>query len=91
MSFYYCLTIYDNNSFQGRFTIAAKHHVSIAEIYESELADMDKAIQSYKQAADYFKGEESHRYHLITKNKLINAPGLFNFMYCFHCGKWIDK
>ncbi|MBN3284455.1 SNAA protein, partial [Polyodon spathula] len=27
----------------GRFTIAAKHHVSIAEIYESELVDIDKA------------------------------------------------
>uniref|UniRef100_A0AAY4B0A1 Alpha-soluble NSF attachment protein n=1 Tax=Denticeps clupeoides TaxID=299321 RepID=A0AAY4B0A1_9TELE len=26
----------------GRFTIAAKHHVSIAEIYESELLDIDK-------------------------------------------------
>lgn len=44
----------------GRFTIAAKHHVTIAEIYESELADMDKAISSYQQAADYYKGEESN-------------------------------
>ncbi|KAL4239077.1 hypothetical protein ACF0H5_003780 [Mactra antiquata] len=44
----------------GRFTIAAKHHVSIAEIYESELADMDKAMSSYQQAADYYKGEESN-------------------------------
>ncbi|WAR18276.1 SNAA-like protein [Mya arenaria] len=44
----------------GRFTIAAKHHVSIAEIYENELADMDKAISSYQQAADYYKGEESN-------------------------------
>uniref|UniRef100_A0A8K9UI17 N-ethylmaleimide-sensitive factor attachment protein, alpha a n=1 Tax=Oncorhynchus mykiss TaxID=8022 RepID=A0A8K9UI17_ONCMY len=26
----------------GRFTIAAKHHISIAEIYESELLDVDK-------------------------------------------------
>ncbi|KAH3859036.1 alpha-soluble NSF attachment protein-like [Dreissena polymorpha] len=44
----------------GRFTIAAKHHVSIAEIYENELADMEKAISSYQQAADYYKGEESN-------------------------------
>lgn len=44
----------------GRFTIAAKHHVAIAEIYESELADMEKAISSYQQAADYYKGEESN-------------------------------
>uniref|UniRef100_A0A669DZ12 N-ethylmaleimide-sensitive factor attachment protein, alpha b n=1 Tax=Oreochromis niloticus TaxID=8128 RepID=A0A669DZ12_ORENI len=26
----------------GRFTIAAKHHISIAEIYETELVDVDK-------------------------------------------------
>lgn len=44
----------------GRFTIAAKHHVSIAEIYETETVDMDKAIKHYEQAADYYKGEESN-------------------------------
>ncbi|XP_069765134.1 alpha-soluble NSF attachment protein isoform X2 [Narcine bancroftii] len=44
----------------GRFTIAAKHHISIAEIYESELVDIDKAIAHYEQAADYYKGEESN-------------------------------
>ena len=44
----------------GRFSIAAKHHVSIAEIYESTgLLDVDQAIIHYTQAADYFKGEES--------------------------------
>ncbi|KAH1180836.1 hypothetical protein KIL84_001770 [Mauremys mutica] len=44
----------------GRFTIAAKHHISIAEIYETELVDIDKAIAHYEQAADYYKGEESN-------------------------------
>lgn len=29
-------------SHQGRFTIAAKHHISIAEIYETELVDIEK-------------------------------------------------
>lgn len=43
----------------GRFTIAAKHHVTIAEIYESEVVDIEKAISHFEQAADYFKGEES--------------------------------
>ncbi|KQK84959.1 hypothetical protein AAES_44115 [Amazona aestiva] len=28
----------------GRFTIAAKHHVSIAEIYETELVDIEKKL-----------------------------------------------
>ncbi|NXA25748.1 SNAA protein, partial [Ibidorhyncha struthersii] len=46
--------------FQGRFTIAAKHHISIAEIYETELVDIEKAIAHYEQAADYYKGEESN-------------------------------
>ena len=27
---------------QGRFTIAAKHHITVAEIYESELVDIEK-------------------------------------------------
>merc|ERR1711970_422892 len=44
----------------GRFTIAAKHHQTIAEIYESDIADLDKAMTHYEQAADYFKGEESN-------------------------------
>uniref|UniRef100_A0A672SZH4 Beta-soluble NSF attachment protein n=1 Tax=Sinocyclocheilus grahami TaxID=75366 RepID=A0A672SZH4_SINGR len=44
----------------GRFTIAAKHHITIAEVYESELVDIEKAIAHYEQAADYYKGEESN-------------------------------
>ncbi|XP_059841350.1 beta-soluble NSF attachment protein isoform X3 [Hypanus sabinus] len=44
----------------GRFTIAAKHHITIAEIYESELVDIEKAVAHYEQAADYYKGEESN-------------------------------
>ncbi|CAL1275692.1 unnamed protein product [Larinioides sclopetarius] len=44
----------------GRFTVAAKHHMTIAEIYETELADVDKAMQHYEQAADFFRGEESN-------------------------------
>lgn len=43
----------------GRFTIAAKHHITIAEIYEADLLDIDKAVMHYEQAADYYKGEES--------------------------------
>merc|ERR1712083_88225 len=43
----------------GRFNIAAKHHQSVAELFETEAADLDKAMQHYETAADYFKGEES--------------------------------
>ncbi|XP_066588447.1 alpha-soluble NSF attachment protein isoform X2 [Prorops nasuta] len=44
----------------GRFTMAAKHHQSIAEMYESEAVDLERAVHHYEQAADYFKGEESN-------------------------------
>jgi len=44
----------------GRFTIAAKHHQTIAEIYETEGADLEKAMQHYEQSADFFRGEESN-------------------------------
>ncbi|XP_033702096.1 alpha-soluble NSF attachment protein isoform X3 [Tursiops truncatus] len=47
-------------AYPGRFTIAAKHHISIAEIYETELVDIEKAIAHYEQSADYYKGEESN-------------------------------
>ncbi|KAL8610948.1 hypothetical protein ACOMHN_042565 [Nucella lapillus] len=44
----------------GRFTMAAKHHITVAEIFESELIDIEKAITNYAQAADFYKGEESN-------------------------------
>lgn len=44
----------------GRFTIAAKHHVTIAEIYETEAVDIERSMANYEQAADYYKGEESN-------------------------------
>lgn len=40
--------------------MAAKHHQTIAEVYENEATDLERAVQHYEQAADYFKGEESH-------------------------------
>ncbi|XP_067940058.1 alpha-soluble NSF attachment protein-like [Watersipora subatra] len=43
----------------GRFTIAAKHHITIAEICEQETADVELAIKHYATASDYYRGEES--------------------------------
>ncbi|PZC80255.1 alpha-soluble NSF attachment protein [Helicoverpa armigera] len=43
----------------GRFTVAAKQHQNIAELYETECVDLSRAMQHYEQAADYFRGEES--------------------------------
>uniref|UniRef100_A0A3P8RF35 NSF attachment protein beta n=3 Tax=Ovalentaria TaxID=1489908 RepID=A0A3P8RF35_ASTCA len=58
----------------GRFTIAAKHHITIAEIYESELVDIEKAIAHYEQAADYYKGEESNS----SANKCLLKVGHYS-------------
>lgn len=44
----------------GKFTIAAKHHQTIAEMYEIDATDLERAVQNYEQAADYFRGEESN-------------------------------
>ena len=43
----------------GRFTVAAKHHQTIAEIYETDKVDLEKCIKHYEKAADFFRGEES--------------------------------
>uniref|UniRef100_A0A3Q2XFC4 NSF attachment protein beta n=1 Tax=Hippocampus comes TaxID=109280 RepID=A0A3Q2XFC4_HIPCM len=57
----------------GRFTIAAKHHISIAEIYEADLVDIEKAIAHFEQAADYYKGEESNS----SANKCLLKVGAY--------------
>ena len=43
----------------GRFSIAAKHLTTAAEIYETKVMDQEKALQMYTQAGDFYKGEES--------------------------------
>ncbi|BFZ11861.1 hypothetical protein BsWGS_14900 [Bradybaena similaris] len=43
----------------GDFSVAANYHITLAEMYASELSDTEKAVQNYEQAADYYKGEES--------------------------------
>lgn len=45
----------------GRFSIAAKHHQTIAEIYENEIADLEKAMQHFEMAADFFRVRLSSR------------------------------
>ena len=40
----------------GIFSNAAMYHQYVAEIYEFQLADLDRAVQHYEKAADYFRG-----------------------------------
>eukprot|EP00124_Ichthyophonus_hoferi_P003327 Ihof_evm2s283 gene=Ihof_evmTU2s283 len=42
----------------GKFTMAAKQEMMIAELYESEIVDLKKACEAYSQAADWFSGED---------------------------------
>ncbi|KAI9179420.1 vesicular-fusion protein S17 [Blastocladiella emersonii ATCC 22665] len=44
---------------RGRFQMAAKHQKTIAEIYESDLVDLEKAMAAYETAAEWFQGEEA--------------------------------
>lgn len=44
----------------GKFSVAAKHHMTIAEIYESDASDIPKAVEHYTKAADYYQCEESN-------------------------------
>ncbi|KAF2296348.1 hypothetical protein GH714_037472 [Hevea brasiliensis] len=41
----------------GRISMAARYYKEIAELYESE-ANIEKAIDFYEKAADFFQGEE---------------------------------
>ena len=52
----YLLAPTSNNK---RFTIAAKHHQTVAELFEDNVSNLDTVILHYQTAADYFKGEES--------------------------------
>ncbi|KAG9508717.1 Alpha-soluble NSF attachment protein, partial [Fragariocoptes setiger] len=54
------LKVIDIYTDMGRFNIAAKHHMSIAEIYESDMSDIPKAVEHYTKAADYYQCEESN-------------------------------
>lgn len=44
----------------GKFSMAAKHHIVVAEIYEAEGGDVHKACEHYSKAADYYQCEESN-------------------------------
>lgn len=55
----YYLKAIDICTDMARFSSAAKHHMSIAEIYETDMVDLKKAIHHFELAADLFKKEES--------------------------------
>jgi alpha-soluble NSF attachment protein len=44
---------------KGRFQTAANNQKLIAEMYETEVGDLDKAMRAYELAADWYAGEDS--------------------------------
>lgn len=53
---------------RGRFQAAAGHQKEIAQIYESDLVDIEKAMQAYEIAAEWYAGEEANAYVLLMLN-----------------------
>ncbi|XP_054164177.1 alpha-soluble NSF attachment protein-like [Oppia nitens] len=51
----------------GRLAICAKHHTTVAEIYETHLHDTDTAVKHYQSAADCYRAEHS----LASANKCL--------------------
>jgi hypothetical protein len=44
---------------RGRFHPAAGHQKTIAEIYESDIIDMQQAMLNYEEAAELYSGEDA--------------------------------
>jgi alpha-soluble NSF attachment protein len=57
----------------GRFAMAAKNHISVAEIYDTEAPNIEEAMKHYAKAADYYKGEEQR----VTAIKSLEKVGMY--------------
>lgn len=47
---------------RGNLRRAATQQQYLAEVYEVELGDMKKALESYEKAADWFEGDNAEAY-----------------------------
>ncbi|KAI8799763.1 soluble NSF attachment protein [Cladochytrium replicatum] len=45
---------------KGRFSAAASNQKQLAEIYETDLVDLGKAMEAYELAAEWYSGEDSN-------------------------------
>lgn len=68
------------HSDMGRFTSVAKHHENIAEIYEKEVGNQEKAIDHYQHAADFYAGEESKTSAQKCLIKVANYSALIDHL-----------
>lgn len=52
----------DHYASRGKLSRAATQLQHLAELYEVELKDMDKAVEAYEKAADWFQKDNAKAY-----------------------------
>lgn len=58
-----CLDVAINHyTSKGNFRRAATHKQNLAEVYEKEIGDMAKAMESYEVAAGWFESDNAEAY-----------------------------
>jgi len=58
-----CLDVAINHyTSKGNFRRAATHKQNLAEVYETEIGDMKKAMESYELAASWFESDNAEAY-----------------------------
>lgn len=63
----------------GRFSLAAKHHQTIAELFETEKMNLETAIQHYEQAVDYFNCDKTDDLSVVScQLKIANLSALLS-------------
>jgi alpha-soluble NSF attachment protein len=58
---------------KGRFSAAAANQKQIAEIYETDIANLEAAMDAYDQAGEWYSGEDSTAYKTLTTDKPVPA------------------
>lgn len=58
---------------KGNFRRAATHKQNLAELYEVELGDNKKAIESYELAAGWFEADNAEAYVTTSSRRYIPA------------------
>lgn len=53
---------------KGNFRRAATHKQNLAEIYELEIGDQKKAIESYELAANWFENDNAEACVYVVRN-----------------------
>ncbi|UWX11148.1 CRPV-039 [Crowpox virus] len=71
----------------GKFNTAAKCHLNIAEMYDKDALDIDKAIENYEISSDYYRGDGHTKLSddcmlkvallFIQKEEFIKAASIF--------------